>query len=159
MVGEVLRASQILAGSHQPYMPLVTLTVQLFRGVARPGGPESSLFGSGLRASGRGLTLEFLLWHGVDMYIEQLTHEDFTQTTRSAPVTAVCTWTFPCRPVDTSARSWENMFQSMPRLSRTFSAVLRCGAMIYLTHTVPDSCISTRSDRLLMDLASQRCAR
>ena len=88
------------------------------------------------------------------MYIEQLTHEDFTQTTRSAPVTAVCTWTFPCRPVDTSARSWENMFQSMPRLSRTFSAVLRCGAMMDLTHTMPDSCISTRSDRLLMDLAS-----
>ena len=89
------RASRCQQGAHASARVAPTPTQSLMpetRCTAR--WPESSLFGNGLRASGRGLTLEVLLWHGVDMYIEQLTHEDFTQTTRSAPVTAATTWTF-----------------------------------------------------------------
>jgi len=55
------------------------------------------------------------------MYIEQLTHEDFTQTTRSAPVTAATTWTFlhrgrrraPARSNDRPERSRRGQGASM----------------------------------------------
>ena len=105
----------------------LSCTVARIRPVARPGGPESSLFGSGLRALGRGLTLEFLLWHGVDMYIEQLTHEDIAQTTRSAPVTAATTWTFLHRSRPRHQRGAETcvaMHVTGLTSARNYSAVL-----------------------------------
>ena len=91
----------------------------------RPGGPESSLFGSGLRASGRGLTLEVLRWHGVDMYIEQLTHEDFTQTTRSAPVTAATTWTLLHQSMPCTGAVRKHTLRCMSRYSRALATVPR----------------------------------
>ena len=118
-------------------------------GVARPGGPESSLFCSGLRASGRGLTLEFLLWHGVDMYIEQLTHEDFTQTTRSAPVTAATTWTFLHRSRPCTGVVQKHVLRCMSRDSRALGTIPRYCPCMTMTHTVPDTCMSRRSHRLL----------
>ena len=119
------------------------------RGVARPGGPESSLFGSGLRALGRGLTLEFLLCHGVDMYIKQVTHEDIAQTTRSAPVTAATTWTFLHQSRPCTGVVQKHVLRCMSRDSRALGTIPRYCSCMTLTHTVPDTCMSRRSHRLL----------
>ena len=117
----------VLHGIHRfarSVRPEITIPISTV-GVARPGGPESSLFGSGLRASGRGLTLEVLRWHGVDMYIEQLTHEDFTQTTRSAPVTAATTWTLLHQSTPCTGAVRKHTLRCMSRYSRALATVPR----------------------------------